>query len=65
MAPETQIALVMLVKMLHQQGSIEGHAYSNALKVAFDDPGASEPLRGLAATIDKELELMGQASPAL
>ena len=66
-----KIALVMLVKLLHEQKAIEGHAYSNALKVAFSDPNmqhdrtTNEYLKNLAAALDQELEAMDRTSPSI
>ena len=51
--------------------AIEGHAYSNALKVAFSDPNmqhdrtTNEYLKNLAAALDQELEAMDRTSPSI
>jgi hypothetical protein len=73
MGPETQawlsgnftgqkMALVMLVKLLHQQRTIDGAVYVKALKDTFNDPDAQfekqsyDYLRGLATTLEEELD---------
>jgi hypothetical protein len=58
-----EMALVLLVKLLHQQGVVDANAYVRSLKLPFNDPDARVErvdyryLQSLANTLAEELDL--------
>lgn len=56
-----KMALVLLVKVMHHTGALDGRAYVQALKNTFNDADAKferpdyEYLRGLANSLEEEL----------
>jgi hypothetical protein len=60
-----EMALVLLVKLLHQQGAVDANAYVRSLKLTFNDPDARleradyRYLQSLANTLAEELDLPG------
>jgi hypothetical protein len=60
-----KMALVLLLKMLHDGGTLDANVYVRVLKNTFNDPEAKferadyQYLRGLANTLTEELDLQG------
>ena len=56
-----KVALVLLVKVMHTNGVLDGNIYNRALKNTFNDPAAKferqeyEYMQRLAQTLDAEL----------
>ena len=55
------MALVLLVKVMHRTGALDGRAYIQSIKDTFNDPDAHferqsyDYLRGLANSLEEEL----------
>jgi hypothetical protein len=61
MGPQTQEFMVLLAKIMHQSGIVDGKEYIRAIRNTFNEPNANferadyQYLQGLANFLEKEM----------